>query len=311
MTKTPDISIMLTIVDSGETLVSCLDALAVQEGDYAIEVLVPYDHITTDVGDLADRYPDFTFIDLGEILGGKIPRDPLEMHKFYDTRRARALVKARGRVIGILEDRGRPAPNWIVQMMALHEEYTHGVIGGAIENGADNPWNWAIFFCDFSRYQAPLQVENPEYVTDTNITYKAEVLMRHRALWEDRYVEAELHWAMARAGETMMISDRAMTIQNRFTPPVGAILSERFHWARMFGQVRGAEISLGQRLKYALAAPILPFLLLFRHGRRQMAKGHHMGRFLRTSPRTLMLLIAWSAGEFTGYLEARRRETGS
>ncbi len=307
MSDGPDISIVMTIVDGGQTLVDCLDALMKQEGGYKIEVLIPYDQVTLDAGELADHYPDFTFINLGEILGGGMPKDALAMHRFYDTRRAEALKVARGRLIGIIEDRGLPAPNWVSEMISLHDKYPHGVIGGAVDNAIDSLWNWAIFFCDFGRYQAPIHVENPEYVTDTNIVYKADTLMRHRALWDERYVESELHWAMARAGETMMISDRAVTSQNRPPMPLHTLLSERFHWARMFGQVRGAEISLLQRLKYAGAAPILPFVLLLRHGRRQWDKGRHMGVFYRAVPRTLLLLIAWSAGEFTGYLEARRR----
>jgi GT2 family glycosyltransferase len=303
-----DISIVMTIVDGGQTLVDCLDALMKQEGGNKIEVLIPYDQVTRDAGSLADNYPEFTFINLGDILGGGMPKDALAMHKFYDTRRAAALKVADAPLIAIIEDRGLPAPNWVSEMIALHSEYPHGVIGGAVDNAVDNPWNWAIFFCDFGRYQAPIHVENPEYVTDTNICYKADTLMRHRDLWDERYVESELHWAMARAGETMMISDRAVTRQNRPSMPLRALLSERYHWARMFGQVRGAEISLIQRLKYILAAPILPFVLLLRHARRQKAKGRHVGRFWRSAHLTFLLLTAWSAGEFVGYLEARRRE---
>lgn len=303
---TPDLSIVMTVVDGGETLVRCLEAIEAMTGGHEIEVLIPYDHISREVGDLSARFPAMTFIDQGEILGGIVPADALQMHKFYDTRRSAALDVARGRIVGILEDRGRPTPDWASQMLALHDENPHGVIGGAIMNGEDKPWNWAIFFCDFSRYQAPIAAEDPEYVSDTNITYKRDAIMAYRHMWEERYVEAELHWAMRRGGEKLMISDRAVTWQHRPDFAISRLLGERFNWARMYGRVRGVDVSLARRLALCAAMPALPLLLLYRHGARQRAKGHHFATYLRCAPRTLLLLAVWSAGEFTGYLEAGR-----
>ena len=111
------------------------------------------------------------------------------MHFFYDTRRAAALGVAKGRLVGIVEDRGVPAPDWAAQMIRLHDAHPHAAIGGAVQNGVDRLMNWAVFFCDFSRYQPPLVVENPEYVTDTNVVYKRAPLLELRDLWQDLYLE--------------------------------------------------------------------------------------------------------------------------
>ena len=72
----------------------------------------------------------------------------------------------------------------------------------------------------------------------------------------------------------------------------------------MFGRIRGKEIGAAERIKLALAMPLLPFVLLFRQYRQQKAKGHHMAEFLRTAPLTFLLLLAWSFGEQVGYLQA-------
>ena len=302
--ENPDLSIVMTIVDGGEVLARCLDALAAQEGGASFEVLIPYDHMSRDAAALAARYPQFDFIDLGEILDGIRPANPLEMHAFYDTRRTEAMKRARGRLIGIIEDRGVPDPRWAETMIRLHDENPHGVIGGAVTNGVDRLWNWAIFFCDFGRYQPPLAAENPEYVTDTNIVYKRETIMSVRHLWEEKYQEAQVNWALRGAGAGLMLTDAAITEQHR--PPVGiaAMAAERFHWARMFGHVRGREVTRGERLKLLLGSPLLPFLLFVRHFRRQIAKGRHVGKYILAAPMTLFLLTCWSAGEFWGYTEA-------
>lgn len=300
-----DLSIVMTIVDGGAVLTRCLDALAAQKGDARFEVLIPYDHMTRDTGDLAARYPQFDFIDLGAILGGIVPKNPLEMHAFYDTRRAEAMKRAQGRLIGIIEDRGVPDPHWAETMIRLHDDHPHGVIGGAVTNGVNRLWNWAIFFCDFGRYQPPLSAENPEYVTDTNIVYKRETIMSVRHLWDVKYQEAQVNWALRDAGAGLLLTDAAITEQHRPKVSISAMVGERLHWARMFGQVRGREITRLQRLKLCLGMPILPFLLFIRHFRRQVAKGRHVGKYIAAAPLTLFLLICWSAGEFIGYVEAK------
>ncbi|GEM_PF-381360 len=307
----PDLSVVMTIVDGGATLRRCLDALAAQTGAPSIEVLVPYDHMSTEAGAMAADYPGFRFIDLGAILGGMVPANPYEMHAFYDTRRSEAMKRATGRLIAIIEDRGVPAPDWAAVMIRLHAENREGVIGGAVENGVDRLWNWAIFFCDFGRYQPPLAEREPEYVTDTNIAYKREAIMAVRDLWEVKYQEAQVNWELRRRGVGLMLSDAALTVQMRPAVPVRALAAERLHWARMFGQVRGREISAGQRLKLCLAMPVLPFVLFVRHLRRQIAKGRHVGTYLAAAPMVLFLLACWSLGEFIGYAEARPKPAAS
>lgn len=300
----PDLSIVLTIVDSGPTLERCLAALANQEGEPSIEVLVPYDHITPEVAGIAKKFPQFTFIDMGTILDGLQPRDPLETHLFFDARRTIALKAARGRLLGIIEDRGIPEPDWCRNMIALHDDYPHAAIGGAVRNGVDHIKNWAIYFCDFSRYQPPLHRENPEYVTDTNMAYKREPLEEVRHVWDESYLEAPVNWELRRRGYKLLLSDKAITVQYRQPGSLCAMLGERYHWARMFGQIRGKEIGTAERIKLALAMPLLPFVLLFRQYRQQKAKGHHMAELLRAAPLTFLLLLAWSLGEQVGYLQA-------
>lgn len=306
----PDLSVVVTIVDGGDQLDRHLAALTRQTGRHELEILVPYDHISADAAKLADKYPGVRFIDLGRILGGMIPENPLQVHAFYDTRRARALKRASGRLIAILEDRGIPNADWAEKMIHLHETHADGVIGGSVENGVDALANWAIFFCDFGRYQPPLDVFDPEYVTDTNICYKREALMSVCDLWEALYQEPEVNWALRRAGTGLRLSDAARTVQHREIASLGSVASERYHWARLFGMVRGRELPRLQCAKLAVLAPALPAVLFIRHFRRQISKRQHVGKFLLASPYTLFFLVCWSIGECVGYIEALGGRSG-
>ena len=162
----PILSIILTIVDGGNTLAQCLKALASQTNLRELEILVPFDHITAEARQFVLQYPDFKFIDLGCVMKGRVPQNDLEKHAFYNVRRAKALKLATGQLVAIIEDRGRPRPDWANAMTALHARGDYAAIGGAVENGIDRIWNWAVYFCDFGRYQAPLSDHDPEYLTD-------------------------------------------------------------------------------------------------------------------------------------------------
>lgn len=302
----PEMSIVVTIVDGGDTLRACLAAIRDQVDAPSFEVLIPYDHISSDAGDLAEAFPGMQFMDLGVVLGGMQPKNAMEVHRFYDRRRAVSLAAARAPLIGMVEDRGPPAPNWAAEMVALHSEGKFGAVGGAVANGIDKVWNWAIFFCDFGRYQAPLSDDDPDWVTDTNICYRADALAAIRDVWEDFYEEPPVNDGLKAAGWKLRLTDRPVTRQRRPDMGLWPLLMERFNWAMVFARIRAREAGLVERLKYCLAAPLLPPMLVLRHWRRQKQKGHHVAEITRAIPAMLLLLSFWAAGEAIGTLTRHR-----
>ena len=306
MSNPPEISVIVTIVDGGDTLRACLHALAAQTGDHAIEVLVPFDHITLDEGAMAGEFPAIEFIDIGSPFDGLLPGNPLEMHRFYDKRRAEGIARATAPLIGILEDCGYPAETWVDAMISLHASNREGVIGGAVVQGIDRVRNWANFFCDFSRYHPPLDVKEPEYVTSTNIVYKREAIFSVREMWEGKiYQEVMVNWELRDRGVGTMLSDRAITISHRKIENVATVSNEMFNWGRMYGQQRAGQMARAQKLKLLIGMPALPFLLSFRRFRRQIGKRKNVGKFVKAFPLIFLLLTCWGLGEFIGYLETR------
>lgn len=301
----PELSVIVTVVEAGVTLERCLRALAAQNvAPHTMEVLVPYDQITQSVKTFAEQFPDFTFIDLGQILNGTVPKNALEEHKFFDSRRSAALKLSRGRLVSILEDRGVPAPDWAATMLQMHEEFPdYAAIGGAVENGVNKSFNWAAFICDFGRYQPPLDDDDPEYVSDTNICFKREPLESVREFWADQlFDEGQVNSALRRNGKKLLLSDKPRTLQIREPMSISNMVRERYYWGRNYGQSRVLDLSIKARLMLCLGMPILPFFLYLRHFRRQLSKGH-VGRFIIASPALFFLLLFWTMGEFMGYVE--------
>jgi hypothetical protein len=298
------LSVVVTIVDGGASLERCLTALAAQVDPPPLDILVPYDDTIAGIAPLAARFPDVRFLPMGRVPTRNSATGPSGQHELFDRRRSVGLAAATGELVAILEDRGAPRPDWARTMQRLHAELPHAVIGGAVDNALDRTLNWALFFCDFARYQPPFAAGPRDYVTDVNVCYKRRALDATCDLWAERYHETTVHWALQRAGEKLYLSPELVVDERREALRLGTLLRERLSWGRLFAYTRAREQPLGTRLAYAALAPLLPLLLFARQLRLQAARRGTPGRFLRAAPAILALLAAWSAGELLGYLTA-------
>lgn len=298
------LSVVVTIVDADDALERCLCALAAQHDPPSMEVLVPWDDSVPGVLALSLRFPAVRFLPMGEVPTDRLKTSQAGKHELYDRRRSAGLAEARGEVVAILEDRGVPRRDWARAMFAIHKQLPHAVIGGAIENGRDSVPHWAVYFCDFGRYQLPFDAGPREWVSDVNIGYKRRALEQTRSLWQERYHETTVHWALRRAGETLYLAPAPVVDQMRGQLHLPALLAERFSWGRLFAYTRAREVSFPKRMALAFLAPFLPPLLFARQARLQAVKRVTLTKFVRAAPVVLLLLISWSIGETLGYLTA-------
>ena len=299
---TLQISVVVTIVDGGAALERCLAGLAAQVDAPALEVIVPWDESVADIERMKARYPGFRFPPMGNVQPKRPLQTPAGQHELFDRRRTAGLSVASGDLVAIIEDRGVPRPDWARQFAALHATLEHEVIGGAVENGRDAPLNWAVYYCDFSRYQLPFAGGARDYVTDVNICYRRSALEATRELWEERYHETTVNWALRRAGQELYLAPESVVDEFRDNLSVRRLLRERYEWGRLFAYTRARENAFGKRVVWSLMTPVLPLLLFSRIARRQLTDAHSRSRFLRVAPTVLLLLMCWSAGELAGYI---------
>jgi hypothetical protein len=299
------LSVVVTIVDGGDALERCLAALAAQDDPPNLEIIVPWDDSVAAVAALAGRHGKCRFLPLGTIITEHPRTSAAGRHELYDRRRAAGLAAATGEIVGVLEDRGVPRRDWARTMVALHERLPHAAIGGAIENGRRSLALWAVYFCDFGRFQRPFEAGPRQWVSDINIGYKRRALDLTRDLWRDRYHETTVHWALQRAGETLYLSPDLIVEQMRVPSPFGALIAERVAWGRLFAHTRVRNSGLEERLWRTLLTPLLPVALFARLTRLQFAKRVTLGTFLKAAPAVLVLLIAWSLGEGIGYVTGK------
>lgn len=297
----PDISIVVTIVDGGDVLRKCLEALATQSGSQQMEVIVPYDQVSRETAAMAADFPEFVFLDLGVIADGMVPRNALDLHHFWDIRRAEGIKRARGRLIGLVHDRGVPAQDWAVSMLELHRNFSAAAIGGCADNGYDTSWHWAVHFFDFGRYMAPLQTAESDFLSVTNICYDGSALRELKHLYEHRFRELLVHESFLASGKKLVLSDRPRTTELRPRVPTTELALEWFHWGRKYAGIRSGEITATQRSLRILVTPLVPFVLFFRQLGVQRRKRIYLRRFWSASPLVLLIVSMWALGELIGY----------
>lgn len=279
----------------------CLAALTGQVDQDATEIIVPFDRWSADVGALAAEFPAVRFHYIDDLDFASHPAVSAHQHRLYDRRRAVGLALSRGRIVAMTEDHARPADDWVKQTVAAHA-LPYDAIGGAVENGVDHPLNRAWYYCDFGRYGRPFESQEVSFISDVNLSYKRPALMATRDLWQRSYQETTVHWAMRSRGIKLYLDERPVVFQDRPRLRFGQVIGERISWGRVFAETRVCDLNLFYRIMFSVAVIALPVLLAGRVLRHMLRQRVTALKLLSTLPVVLVLLTAWSVGEFIGYL---------
>jgi hypothetical protein len=285
-------------------LAGCLEALAGQVGAPPLEIIVPYPASLTGMEEIRRRFPGVVLLpcaDLKTYTGRGGSRE------HHDELRACGLAVARGDLLGLVEDHVRPDPHWAAAMTEMHRG-PYAAVVGAMDNSVDRALNWAVYFCDFGKYQNPLPEGEAWTTSDANTVYKRAALESIRPLWQDRFQEAVATAALLAANHKLAQSPRAIIYQHRTGLRLWPAMKERFIWARSYAIGRSKTLKTWKRLVYAMLTPILPPLLLYRMGRNVVRRRRYVGTFARAFPLTSLLALSWSVGELCGYLGGNKTQ---
>lgn len=304
----PQLSVVVVIVSDTITaratsrcLAGCLEALLAQRDAPPMEVIVPYHERTDGIADLEHRFPTVRFLLVRDL---KLLREGGGSREHHDELRACGLREARGPLIALLEDHGRPAPEWAARIVTAHQS-EYAAVGGAVENGVDRALNWAVYFCDFGRYQNPVVAGPSPSASDANVSYKTAAFQAIRATWEAVFHETAVHAALHERGEQVALDPGMVVHQHRVGLTLGDAVRERFIWGRSYAATRSRLVSASARLTMALLSPALPAVLVARMAGQVRRKGRCTSEFVRALPMTLLLTGAWAAGELAGYVTGR------
>ena len=280
----------------------CLRALCRQSAGLPVEIIVPYHPWVEGILEFAENYPDVRFVPVSlRFYTGRT-----DSHEHHHELRSRGIDAARGRIVALTEDHGIPVPQWCAEIIAAHEQ-PFACIGGALENAIDRPLNWAVYFCDFIRYQNPLVEGESCLASDANVSYKRSALLAIRSVWEERFYEPSVHQALQARAEKLALNPRMILNQSRQGLRFPMALKERFVWGRSYGASRGRLAGIRCRIFWIFCAPALPLVILTRMTVIAIKKRRTLRHFFKALPVTAALTIGWVCGEVAGYITGRSR----
>jgi hypothetical protein len=282
----PALSVVVASVNGWEVLEPTLRALDAQPERDRMEIIVVEARGGAVRQRLRDRRPAVVLI---ESERQSIPR-----------LRYRGVCCTRGKVVAILEDHGAVAPNWAATVLEAHRG-PWGAVGGAVENGKEGLVNWAVYFCEYTRYMNPVAEGETHDLPGNNIAYKRPYLLRHaRALEQGRW-ESWINDRL-RADGIPLASTRAMVVHHIKPFRLGYFLVQRFHFARSYAGMRRGDQSGARRLVFGVGSLALPVLLTARVVQTVLRKRRHWGRFVLAAPLVVLFLTVGACGEMVGYL---------
>lgn len=299
----PELSVVIAIVSGAFHLKGCLMALSQQKEAPKMQIIVPYDCYDSEMEILKSEFPKVRFCRVSN------PSQNKESSRFYheriDRMRSVGMKEAEGDVVALLEDHDKPHKLWSRRIIEEHDKYPFAAIGGAIENSIDRKLNWAVYFCDFGKYQNPLKDGPSSYLSDVNVSYKRRALDSIEEVWKDFYHEPDVHNALIVKGETLWLSHRIIVYQSREKIRLAEAIKERYLWGRYYAGFRVQKFGIVKRLLYTGLSLLLPIILSAKKIRDILKRKRHTGAFVCAFPVTFLMLFVWSIGEFVGYLTAR------
>jgi hypothetical protein len=275
----------------------CLEALSQQLEAPPIEVIVPCHVRVNGLEALRTRFPQVNFLP----VPGLTMADNGGGREHHDVLRARGLAAARGDLIALLEDHARPDSKWCANIAAAHRA-PYAAIGGAIENGIDRVLNWAVYYCDFGKYQNPLPSGESSFASDANVSYKRAALESVHPLWVESFREVVVNGTLISQGQKVALRPDIIVYQHRSDLRLTDALRERFIWGRSYAAMRSELLNDSRRLLYAVLSPLLPGIMLLRLAVTAWKRRRYFGKFVGAAPVITLLLTSWSLGEGMGYL---------
>lgn len=228
----------------------------------------------------------------------------LETGKFESEGAAKALgvMAASAPLVAFTEDHSYPDPLWAEALINAHYKGNFAVVGPVVLNA--NPHSnisWGAFLVLYSPWMAAQPQEEVKHLPGNHSCYKRELLLSYGAhLSEMLEAESILQWDLFNKGHHLYQEPMARAYHLNYSR-LGPILSEYYHYSRIFAANRTYGWNGIKRMLYALGSPILPMIRIRRILKDANRAQLSMGMTLRALVPLFLTLCAGSIGELSGY----------
>jgi len=302
MPEKQQLSVIIASYNPGKLIERCLESLENQSTDQPFEIVVVDSSSDGEATSVVKRFPDVRLCQFSE-------------RKFCGDARNYGISVAEGKVIAFLDADSRADQNWVDEILKAHRSPSLA-IGCAIANGnPESTIGWAAYFCEFSQWMPNTPSKPFRDIAGTNMSYKKRIFEEYGGFIEGTYSsDTEFHWRLEKNGHALQFVPSILVSHHNINR-LGKFLRHEFEHGRSFARVRmkSQDFSEWRRLFYGTFSFLIPGWLLLKIGLRNLRNRTYLLPFLKASPLLMSGLIAWSLGEYTGYVRGSSflRERGS
>ncbi len=225
----------------------------------------------------------------------QVPRQPLPFLW------ARGIAEAKGEWLVIMETTCPPAPGWL-PALPRRTACAPGVFGGAVEMAEGHGVvDWAAYFCEYAPFMRPLSTSGKTFeLPGNNICFHRDFLKFGRHYLAPGFWKTYWCGELTRNGIQLHAEpEMIVRFDKRYRP--AHFFRRRFHHGRCYAGMRNLQLPGWKRILYAAGSLLLPLVMWGRMLRKFLPKGRLWGRYLAALPCSFLAVLAWAAGEMTGY----------
>lgn len=186
------------------------------------------------------------------------------------------------------------------QAMGRSFEEGRSVVGGPVEfSGPGSPFDRAMYLFDYAPFMSPVPAGPVSRLTAANAAYKRSLLSEGPLT--DGVYEVTLNSRLRSQGEILWLNPQAPVYHAKNYERTRSV-SQMRHAGRSYASMRMRGRGALVRAVYALATPLLVFVLPGRILSLVLKRARPVTQWLVCLPYLLVISVAWALGEFLGSL---------
>jgi GT2 family glycosyltransferase len=286
----PRASVIIPTYRSRRFIAPCLDSLERQTcRDFEVLVLDSGADGTAEL--IREQYPWVTVI--------------VHTHRqFPGEARNAAVLRATADLLVFLDSDCVAGPDFMDRLLTAHQSGMR-VFGAPVRNGNPESFvGWATYFVNSWYCMPAMRTAEPLELPSCALAMDREMFETYGPFPEGTYSEdTVLSWRMKQSAVPLSIATDLEVYHTNETD-LGRFVSKKLFHGSCFARVRCYyfHFSPMRRAWHALTTPALPLVLFFRMARAVQGSTVPRWRFWAAAPLIVLVLIAWSAGEMSGYL---------
>ncbi len=209
---------------------------------------------------------------------------------------------ASARRVALLTSECVPASDWLALVVETDVARWAGIGGTLVNDEASDARNWAVYLLRYLRFAPPSPRRVVDDIAADNAVYDRLAILDHPGLLDGGFWEPSFHARFLASGREMLF-DPQLRVTHSGTNEALPFMRHRYAHGHQYGRARAEGVGTGKNIALLIASPFLPFLMLYRIFTRA-AKSDLLASMAKSSLYLLLFVLAWAAGECSGYFAA-------